>query len=604
MILMDSVLSNTISNNECPVSVTPFIDQLMKDGFFTPTIISSGPYTDAATKSLYSGTKGLNNGGYYFQMNSSPTNHYKVFKELGYETYGFYYPYYLNGEGILKNIDHSIYLSGILFESIWDGKLKYYSDLLKNKTISEFDYLMLEHIFDIVFQAWGSFYSTILSDFESRVLIEKLIQGINVNELKNNLDNQKSLFLKNKRKYITEVLELGYGHPIATLEKIDASKFVDKHFVKTKIYKKHSSFFRFSSKICYKCNKKNLSFSRKKALDGIVRVFKKGSIREARYYINYLRCLYSIAELKKASLSKKWKNIASAGSQISAFSKILKNRSSDKPFFASMHFLESHHSISFFSYDLVDENEIDNEIEYIESVARTIPDSFKGNLSYYYSLIYTDYCVKKLFDALKDSGLLNSTTVVLFADHGTSYTYSPIRTNMVNTFHRENYNVPMIIYGPSINGRVLKNKSYYESIDMMPTILDILGEKIPTEMDGKSILANNESNRIVITEYMGPGCPDMQKREIWISARDFNYTIGCKVKLGSSIERDNIYCIYDTTIDKDELRNYATDETYLPKTNYLLDAIKHRLLEIENDYNTYLSKLCINNNIQNDNKRF
>ena len=591
MILMDSVLSDTISSNRSSISFTPFIDKLIDQGFFCPTIISSGPYTDAATRSLYTGMHGLDFGGYYFQLNKCPTNNYKVFKDLGYETYGFYYPYYLHGDSIKNSIDHSIYLSGILFESIWDGKLKYYADLKKKRNLSEYEYILLKGIFDIVFQSWTSFYSDIIENNETKILIARLLKGVDTVVLLEQLIAEKQKYSNNPNEYIDSILEMGYQHPLASLEKIDASNFVDKCFLKKNVYKRHKEFFRFSKNLCYRTNKKNNRISKKKAFVGLLNAIKKLNIREARYLINYIRCLYAIPELKKTSLGKKWKNIASAGSQITALESILSSRSQDKPFYVSMHFLESHHAISFFSYDSDDTELIDNEIDYIDKTAKSIPQSFKGNLAYYYSLLYTDYCIKRLYDYLSETGLIKNTVVMLFADHGTSYTYDPIRKNMVNTFHRENYNVPMIIWKSNSSFKLIKKDSYYESKDMLPTLLTLLGFSTPFEMSGSSITNNTSKNAIAITEYMGPGCPDMENREVWISARDFNYVLGCKIRLDEQLDKRHIACIYDCVNDPDELNNIYDSPTAIEKTKYLFDAINNRLMSLKQNHCDFVMKV-------------
>ena len=90
---VDSVMWDCIGTNRAKVSPTPFIDSLKQEGLVANKLYSHGPYTDAATRSLFTGRNCLDDYGYYFKLNTSPITHYKLFHDAGYETYDFHYPY-------------------------------------------------------------------------------------------------------------------------------------------------------------------------------------------------------------------------------------------------------------------------------------------------------------------------------------------------------------------------------------------------------------------------------------------------------------------------------------------------------------------------------
>ena len=46
--------------------------------------------------------------------------------------------------------------------------------------------------------------------------------------------------------------------------------------------------------------------------------------------------------------------------------------------------------------------------------------------------------------------MLDKTSVVITADHGFSYYFSPVREKYVISSYRENYNVPFIIYNADV----------------------------------------------------------------------------------------------------------------------------------------------------------
>ena len=118
---VDSVTWNSIETNQAKVSPTPFLDSLKGECITTTKLYSHGPYTDAATHSLFTGRDCLDDFGYFFKLNTAPIHHYKAFHDAGYETYDFNYPYYIIGNDVANYIDHSIYSSGFIYGSEWGG---------------------------------------------------------------------------------------------------------------------------------------------------------------------------------------------------------------------------------------------------------------------------------------------------------------------------------------------------------------------------------------------------------------------------------------------------------------------------------------------------
>ena len=153
----------------------------------------------------------------------------------------------------------------------------------------------------------------------------------------------------------------------------------------------------------------------------------------------------------------------------------------------------------------------------------------------------TNESIVKSWDyALEKRGLLDNTNIVLVSDHGTSYSFDPVRTRVVNTFHKENYNIPLLVWGKNISRDMAGiYEDVYCSDDVLPTLCDILDIEKPSAFTGKSILKNESAREYVITEYMGPGVPDMLNREAWLSCRTKNYVIAYKHKLDGKFDEKN-----------------------------------------------------------------
>ncbi|MEM8963856.1 MAG: sulfatase, partial [Acidobacteriota bacterium] len=136
----------------------------------------------------------------------------------------------------------------------------------------------------------------------------------------------------------------------------------------------------------------------------------------------------------------------------------------DKPFFAWAHYFDPHQPF-------------DPPPPYDQLFA---DDLYLGELA------YTDESFGRLLDKLKELGVYDKTIIVLAADHGegrgehNELTHSTLVYN--TTLH-----VPLIIRMPGATGgrRVSANAG---TVDIVPTVLDLLDLEEPTEVQGESLV--------------------------------------------------------------------------------------------------------------------
>lgn len=114
-------------------------------------------------------------------------------------------------------------------------------------------------------------------------------------------------------------------------------------------------------------------------------------------------------------------------------------------------------------------------------------------------LAYTDRLLGRLLRRLRDQGLYDDALLVVTADHGMSFIRKrtpapPFRVGRLG-FRRDVsaanaadvLNVPLLIKAPGQDeGRV--DGTWARSIDILPTIADIAGVRIPWRVDGRSLL--------------------------------------------------------------------------------------------------------------------
>lgn len=99
---------------------------------------------------------------------------------------------------------------------------------------------------------------------------------------------------------------------------------------------------------------------------------------------------------------------------------------------------------------------------------------------------YTDAQLGRLFDYLREKGLEGSTLVVITADHGEGrgdhgeLTHGYFAYN--STIH-----IPLIFYAPGLF-KPRRVETYVAHWDIFPTIAEIIGEKPPRQVQGRSLL--------------------------------------------------------------------------------------------------------------------
>ena len=98
---------------------------------------------------------------------------------------------------------------------------------------------------------------------------------------------------------------------------------------------------------------------------------------------------------------------------------------------------------------------------------------------YWTAVAEVDVCLKGVLEALKASGHEGDTVVLFMSDHGMSFPFSKA-TVYFNGTHS-----PVILKWPGMPATAL-HEEFVSSVDIMPTLLDILGVAKPDGMDGRS----------------------------------------------------------------------------------------------------------------------
>jgi arylsulfatase A-like enzyme len=130
---------------------------------------------------------------------------------------------------------------------------------------------------------------------------------------------------------------------------------------------------------------------------------------------------------------------------------------------------------------------------------------YKGDIT------HTDEMVGLIYEALKKRNLLEKTMLIIISDHGEPFgEHGTIRKFGVPLYNELSKMVFIIRY-PEIIKKKSRNFSYVQNVDILPTILDILGVKIDEKIikfGGKSLLPvlKGEEEKIREEVYIGAFC--------------------------------------------------------------------------------------------------
>jgi Sulfatase len=107
---------------------------------------------------------------------------------------------------------------------------------------------------------------------------------------------------------------------------------------------------------------------------------------------------------------------------------------------------------------------------------------------------FADYELQQLWKRLKEKGLWDESLIVVAADHGVAFPHARERRRLSRQTAREIAPVPLIIKAPG-QKKARVNEAWVETIDILPTIFDILNLDPRVKMDGKSAYSPEVKNR-------------------------------------------------------------------------------------------------------------
>jgi len=181
----------------------------------------------------------------------------------------------------------------------------------------------------------------------------------------------------------------------------------------------------------------------------------------------------------------------------------------------------------------------------------------KWRRNYYAMTANLDWNIGRLLDALKELGQAQNTIVVFTSDHGEMFGAHGRRAK--NIFYEEAARIPFLVRWPGRIPSGLKSDACLSTVDMMPTVLGLMGLDIPAEVEGTDLSGcalGGQCAELAAALLQNTGaCAAWENGHEWRALRDKRYTY--------AIYRvDRTELLFDNVEDPYQMRNLAGDAAH------------------------------------------
>ncbi len=167
------------------------------------------------------------------------------------------------------------------------------------------------------------------------------------------------------------------------------------------------------------------------------------------------------------------------------FTSFLEDRSFNEPFFASVGFFEVHRSKlnGVFGFD---PGEYESDDPQQISPLQYLPDrrGIREDLADMRAMVYAvDEAVGTINDAITEAGIEEETMVIFTTEHGIAFPRAK------GSCYDPGIEAALIIRYPGVADSGVRYDELISNVDVLPTILDIVGADIPDSVNGRSFLS-------------------------------------------------------------------------------------------------------------------
>jgi len=167
------------------------------------------------------------------------------------------------------------------------------------------------------------------------------------------------------------------------------------------------------------------------------------------------------------------------------------------------------------------------------------------------NISYVDHCLKRLFSEM---GWSRDTVLVVTADHGEEFWEHGIRGHGKNLF-RGAVQVPLLLYFPENSRQGQRVERNVSSLDLLPTLCEIIGKPAPPQAEGMSLLPAVRGN----SEYL-------EGRALYLSLKHGKYRyqgVICDNWKWTVERTTGVQLLFDLKSDPQEKVNLAESKEFI-----------------------------------------
>jgi len=144
------------------------------------------------------------------------------------------------------------------------------------------------------------------------------------------------------------------------------------------------------------------------------------------------------------------------------------------------------------------------------------PDVLKRMKDLYLAEVrYVDRELERIIDALKESGRLDNTVIIITADHGEEF-FEHGNFDHSHSVYNELAHIPLIVHLPG--GPTGRLKTVVRSIDIAPTILDVANVGYDeSEFQGRTLLSVIRGEETTDRDALTESCFEYEERKALVS---------------------------------------------------------------------------------------
>ena len=199
------------------------------------------------------------------------------------------------------------------------------------------------------------------------------------------------------------------------------------------------------------------------------------------------------------------------------------------------------------------------------------------NSQYDGALAYLDFELDRVVSRLKELGLFENTLLVILGDHGEAFGDRHLIEHTVSVY-QDQVHVPLIIKYPHQQQGAVVN-ALVSQIDVMPTVLDVLGYQMPRSTRGRSLqhLQENAPREVIAESYPSNLFMDWEPKRFSRTERAI-YSGEMKFITSTTGKRE----LYNLATDPQEQHNlYNPDEKASQSLRTDLDDWVHTVKALE-----------------------